>query len=117
MRRGFSGKMEPMTDSAGPANFGRVDPDGTVYVVTGESERAVGQVPDATPDEALAFFVGRFESLELEVTFLEQRLGSGAVSPDDARHTIKNLRKKLAQVQPDADPIRSVYGVGYKFEP
>ena len=30
---------------------------------------------------------------------------------------IKNLRKKLAQVQPDADPIRSVYGVGYKFEP
>lgn len=89
--------MEPMTDSAGPASFGRVDPDGTVYVTTGEGERAVGQVPDVSPDEALAFFVRRYEALELEVTLLEQRLNSGAVSPDDARHTIKNLRKSVSE--------------------
>jgi two-component system response regulator BaeR len=29
---------------------------------------------------------------------------------------IKNLRRKLQQVAPDVDPIRSIYGVGYKLE-
>lgn len=95
--------MEPMTDSAGPASFGRVDPDGTVYVTTGEGERAVGQVPDATPEEALSFFVRRFESLAFEVQLLEQRLASGAVSPDDARHSIKNLRKSVAEANAVGD--------------
>lgn len=95
--------MEPMTDSAGPASFGRVDPDGTVYVTTADGERAVGQVPDVSPDEALAFFVRRFEALELEVTLLEQRLGSGAVSPDDARHTIKNLHRSVAEANAVGD--------------
>lgn len=103
MAPAFSCKMEPMTDSAGPASFGRVDPDGTVYVSTGSGERAVGQVPDVTPDEALAFFVRRFAALELEVTLLEQRLGSGAVSPDDARHTIKNLTRSVAEANAVGD--------------
>lgn len=30
---------------------------------------------------------------------------------------MKNLRKKLAQAMPDAEPIRSIYGVGFVFEP
>ena len=30
---------------------------------------------------------------------------------------IKNLHRKLKRVAPDYDPIRSVYGVGYSFEP
>ena len=30
---------------------------------------------------------------------------------------MKNLRKKLAQVLPDAEPIRSIYGVGFVYEP
>ncbi len=30
---------------------------------------------------------------------------------------IKKLRRKLEQAAPDRDPIRSVYGVGYKYEP
>lgn len=29
---------------------------------------------------------------------------------------VKNLRHKLAEVMPEQDPIRSVYGVGYKLE-
>ena len=52
-----------MSDTTGPAGFGRVSEDGTVYVRTSEGERAVGQVPDVAPDEALAFYVRRFESL------------------------------------------------------
>jgi two-component system response regulator BaeR len=30
---------------------------------------------------------------------------------------VKNLRRKLAQASPGQDPIRSIYGVGYAFEP
>jgi two-component system response regulator BaeR len=30
---------------------------------------------------------------------------------------IKNLRRKLDQVSPDHEMIRSIYGLGYKFEP
>lgn len=30
---------------------------------------------------------------------------------------VKNLRRKLEQARPGHDPIRSVYGVGYRFEP
>lgn len=56
-----------------------------------------------SPDEALAFFVRRFEALDLEVTLLEQRLNSGAVSPDDARHTIKNLRKSVSEANAVGD--------------
>jgi two-component system response regulator BaeR len=29
---------------------------------------------------------------------------------------IKNLRKKIAEIQPDIEVIRSIYGVGYKID-
>jgi len=79
--------MDLMT-SPGPADFGRVDPDGTVYVRTAEGERSVGQIPDVTEAEALAFYTRRYEALELEVSLLERRIASGALSPDEARHSI-----------------------------
>ena len=79
--------MVAMTSSS-PADFGRVDPDGTVYVRTAEGERSVGQIPDVTEAEALAFYTRRFEALDLEVSLLERRIASGALSPDEARHSI-----------------------------
>ena len=42
------------TDENAP--WGRVDDEGTVYVREADGERAVGQYPDATPEEALAYF-------------------------------------------------------------
>ncbi|HEX8487234.1 MAG TPA: DUF349 domain-containing protein, partial [Propionibacteriaceae bacterium] len=60
-----------MSEGAGPSSFGRVDSDGTVYVRTTNGERTVGQVPDVPPEEALQFFVRRFEALDLEVSLLE----------------------------------------------
>ena len=71
-------------EAVGPAAFGRVDSDGTVYVRTSAGERAVGQVPDVPAAEALSFFTRRFETLELEVSLLERRIETGALSPDDA---------------------------------
>lgn len=84
-----------MNSSASPAGFGRVDADGTVYVRTAEGERSVGQVPDVSPDEALAFFVRRYENLVVEVNNLENRVASGAASPDEARRVTKTLRASV----------------------
>jgi Domain of Unknown Function (DUF349) len=90
-------------ENKGPAAFGRVDPDGTVYVRTSAGERAVGQVPDVPSDEALSFFTRRFEALELEVSLLERRIATGAVSPDDAVASINKLRKSLADARAVGD--------------
>lgn len=84
-----------MNSSAGPAAFGRVDADGTVYVRTLDGERSVGQVPDVTPQEALAFFTRRFENLEVEVNIFVSRVTAGSVSPDEARKSLKNLQSTV----------------------
>jgi hypothetical protein len=81
-----------MSDGDAPQPFGRVDPDGTVYVRTADGERAVGQVPDVPPEEALAFFTRRYDALALEVSLLERRIASKALSPDDAAGSIKTVR-------------------------
>lgn len=88
--------MVPMTPTAGPDAFGRVEADGTVYVRTASGERSVGQIPDVAPAEALAFYTRRFESLEVEVSLLETRVKSGALSPDDARGRIASVKKTVA---------------------
>ncbi|HZA72477.1 MAG TPA: DUF349 domain-containing protein [Propionibacteriaceae bacterium] len=78
-----------------PASFGRVDPDGTVYVRTAEGERSVGQVPDVPADEAMAFFTRRFAALELEVNLLQTRITAGALSPDDAIASVRTVRASV----------------------
>ena len=88
--------MNPMTSSTGPDAFGRVDPDGTVYVRTEDGERSVGQIPDAPAEEAMAFYVRRFEALEVEVGLLETRVRGRALSPDEARHSIATVRTAVA---------------------
>jgi Domain of Unknown Function (DUF349) len=90
-------------ESKGPADFGRVDADGTVYVRTSAGERVVGQVPGVPADEALSFFTRRFEALELEVSLLERRIATGALSPDDAVASINKLRKALANARAVGD--------------
>ena len=49
-----------------------------IYVTTADGERSVGQIPDVSEQEALAFYTRRFEALELEVSLLERRIASGA---------------------------------------
>ncbi len=88
--------MNPMTSSTGPDAFGRVDSDGTVYVRTEDGERSVGQIPDASAEEAMAFYVRRFEALEVEVGLLETRVRSRALTPDEARHSIATVRTAVA---------------------
>ncbi|MCE1174012.1 MAG: DUF349 domain-containing protein [Propionibacteriales bacterium] len=85
-----------MTSSTGPDAFGRVDSDGTVYVRTEDGERSVGQIPDASAEEAMAFYVRRYEALEVEVGLLETRVRGRALTPDEARHSIATVRTAVA---------------------
>ncbi|SFS18713.1 protein of unknown function [Agrococcus baldri] len=65
--------------------LGRVDAAGTVAVKDGETWRVVGQFPDATPEEALAYFERKFAELEGQVRLLEQRIRGGANAKDVAK--------------------------------
>ena len=90
-------------------SWGRVAEDGTVFVRTKDGERAVGQWPDANPEEALAFYTRRYDALAFEVELLEQRVQAGTVSPDDARAAVKKVTSSIdeAQAVGDLDGLRS----------
>ena len=75
--------------------WGRVDPDGTVYVRTADGERVIGSWQAGSPEEALAFFRRKYESLETEVSLLEQRLASTDLSPAQAQATVERLRTTI----------------------
>lgn len=83
--------------------WGRVADDGTVFVRTADGERPVGQMPDATPEEALAFFTKRYDDLAFEVELLEQRVRSGALAPDEATGSVAQVQETLAEAQAVGD--------------
>ena len=85
-----------------PAQFGRVADDGTVYVRTPEGEKAVGSYPGKSSEEALAYFVRKFELVAGEIALLAARIKSGAMVPSDALVAVKKLR----------DQARELNGVG-----
>jgi regulator of sigma D len=76
--------------------WGRVDETGTVYVRYGDSERAVGEYPDATADEALAYYARKYADLEGQVRLAEQRAKSGASANDVAR-SLEHLRQTVTE--------------------
>ena len=90
-------------------SWGRVAEDGTVFVRTKDGERAVGQWPDANPEEALAFYTRRYDALAFEVDLLEKRVQAGTVSPDDARAAVKKVTSAIdeAQAVGDLDGLRT----------
>ena len=75
--------------------WGRVDPDGTVYVRTADGERVIGSWQAGSPEEALAFFRRKYESLETEVALLEQRLAATDLSPAHAQASVERLRQTV----------------------
>ena len=96
--------------------FGRVDDKNNVYVIDGGTERLVGQYPDVTSEEAMAFFTKKFDDLEAQVRILEQRIASGITDVKSLKAThstlvkdctepkavgnLASLRQRLEAVQP-----------------
>ena len=86
-----------------PGRWGRVDEDGTVYVVTADGERPVGSYPGATPEEALAYFGRKYDELEGQVVLLEQRLKSTDIAPKDALAKVEQLRGSVVDAHAVGD--------------
>ncbi|SDH07173.1 DUF349 domain-containing protein [Microbacterium sp. 11MF] len=82
-------------ESAETQPWGRVDDDGTVSVREGDQWRVVGQYPDGTPEEALAYFERKYADLASEVTLLEVRHRRGGASASDLRGTARTIRERL----------------------
>lgn len=94
------------------AGWGRVAEDGTVYVRTAEGERAVGQYPEGSPEEALAFYTKRYDALAFEVDLLEKRIHAGNLSPDEARHSVETVRGQVT----DAAAVGDLAALGARLD-
>ncbi|KKC01527.1 DNA repair ATPase, partial [Mycobacterium nebraskense] len=82
----------PAPPRSNPHQFGRVDDDGTVWLITAAGERIVGSWQAGDREAAFAHFGRRFDDLATEVTLMEERLAAGT---GDARK-IKAHASELA---------------------
>lgn len=80
--------------------WGRVADDGTVYVRTGDGERAVGSWQAGPPEAGLAYYERRYAELAAEVGLLEQR----AAGAPDVR-AVRTSAQKLRETLPTASAV------------
>lgn len=86
------------TDTPSPSMaFGRVDPDGTVYLKAPEGELVVGQYAAGPPEEGLAFFARKYDDLVVEIDLITHRLADGRAKPDQAIAVIQRVKAGLAE--------------------
>jgi hypothetical protein len=103
--------------------WGRVDADGTVYVRTADGERVIGSWQAGSPEEAIAFFTRKYDSLETEVVLLEQRISSTDMAPAQASASVQRLLRSIGEANAlgDLDGLRTrlerlTEDVGHKRE-
>nr|WP_231821513.1 DUF349 domain-containing protein [Microbacterium resistens] len=92
--------------------WGRVTDDGTVSVREGDDWRVVGQYPDGTPAEALAYFARKYEDLAFKVRALEQRHQAGGAAAGDLA---KQARHLLGEVT-DAAAVGDLAGLRARLD-
>jgi len=78
--------------------FSRIDDAGNFYVIDNGVERLIGSQPAMTLEEAMAFYVKRFDDLEASVRLLEQRLKAKA----DPKSIQKSAQKALGELESPA---------------
>ncbi len=82
-------------------SFGRVDADGNVFCIENGVERHVGQYADVSAEEAMAFYVRKFDDINTALSLFERRVAS------DAAHS--DLTASLAKIK---DQVTEGIGVG-----
>ena len=96
-----------------PERWGRVDPDGTVYVRLADGERAVGSWQAGDPAEGLVHYARRFDDVLTEAELLASRLStSGGADPKHTLASARTLRDSLAE----AHVVGDVVGLGALLE-
>jgi hypothetical protein len=89
-------QASPSTSLAEAARWGRVEGDGHVFLTIDGEEHPVGQYPDVSNDEALAYFARKYDDIVAQVVLLEQRVASKAPTTD-MQKTVTHLREQLAE--------------------
>ncbi|WP_091381369.1 DUF349 domain-containing protein [Geodermatophilus sp. DSM 45219] len=97
----------PAAPVSDPAQWGRVDADGTVYVRTADGERAVGSWQAGEPAAGLAHYARRYDDLATEVGLLEARLRAHTGNPTE----IKAKAQALAESIPTATAVGDLDGL------
>src|ERR1700752_620390 len=87
-----------------PHQFGRVDDDGTVWLISTTGERVIGSWQAGDSEAAFAPFGRRFGELRTEIALMEERLASGT---GDARK-IKAHASELAETLPTASVLGDI---------
>lgn len=97
----------PAVPASDPSRFGRVDEDGTAWVVTAAGERCIGSWQAGDAAEGLAHFGRRYDDLATEVAILETRLASGTGDIKKTRAAAEALAESLptAAVIGDLDAL------------
>ena len=97
----------PVPPHCDPHRYGRVDPDGTVWLISGASERAIGSWQAGDTEAAFAHFGRRFDDLSTEVALMESRLASGTGDARKIKAAATSLAESLstAAVLGDVDAL------------
>lgn len=75
--------------------FGRAEADGTVYVTTANGEVAVGQYTIGTPEEGLAFYTNKYDTLVAKADLTISRLNAGRANADAATEIVAELQAQI----------------------
>ncbi|MGW6172992.1 DUF349 domain-containing protein [Arthrobacter sp. NPDC055138] len=78
------------------SKWARVTDDGHVFLLIDGQEHPVGQYPDTTKDEALAYFVRKYDDVAAQAALLEQRVEAKAPSTD-MHKTLEHLKAQTAE--------------------
>ncbi|MFT4468783.1 DUF349 domain-containing protein [Arthrobacter sulfonylureivorans] len=78
------------------SKWARVTDDGHVFLLIDGQEHPVGQYPDTSKDEALAYFVRKYDDVAAQAALLEQRVEAKAPSTD-MHKTLEHLKAQTAE--------------------
>ncbi|MFD1212445.1 DUF349 domain-containing protein [Arthrobacter sp. GCM10027362] len=84
------------TPLAEAAKWGRVSEDGHVFLLIDGDEHPVGHYPDASAEEALSYFVRKYDDVAAQIALLEQRVEAKAPAAD-MNKTLSHLQEQIAE--------------------
>ncbi|MGO1886174.1 MAG: DUF349 domain-containing protein [Citricoccus sp.] len=106
---GRTGQGSPAAQAAAPmpapsyttspeeaAKFAKISDDGHVVLLDGAEEHPVGQFPEGTPQEALAYFSRKYDELVSQVMLLEHRVATGAPA-GEIQKTLGHVRQTIGE--------------------
>src|SRR6202050_2038867 len=90
-----------------PHRFGRVDDDGTVWLISAAGERTIGSWQAGDTEAAFTHFGRRFDDLSTEIALLEERLAAGTGDARKIKASAAGLAETVptASVRADADAL------------